>query len=403
LLLTGHISEQVQNARKKIIEYIRWGDLELGAEMCQRVLAVEPADVQTAVRLALLLFRLQNPCKARDTLLLAAEHATDLAPNPRIIQIEVTRRCNLSCSMCPRTRSLQQASLQSDPSGLYSYWHCDLDPHLFSYLITQCPDAESVMLHGIGEPLLYPHLSKLVDVATERQLDVSFFSNGMLLTCDHSQMLIDKDVSKITFSIDGASHQVFERIRQDGQLDRFIENVRSLVALKHRLGSILPQVAFHITLSVDNRSEVSSILELAAEMEANEVSVSPIEPADTLIRSYQRDPSLLGQDLKRWRTFAKQLGLRLVSVGLDQYITLLSASKNQPGFCIWPWMGLYISVEGKVLPCCHLTNVRRYALGDIKTQRIDEIWNGESFRAFRKGILARNPRAGRCRSCMYFI
>lgn len=351
---------------------------------------------------ALRLFRGRDPSEAYNVLRQAARQAGERSAPPRIVQLETTRRCNLRCIMCPRTRSLARVAEGPARADIVAYWQTDLSPGVLASVLDQCPEAESLVLHGIGEPLLYPQLLDLIDAAARLHMDVSFFTNGALLS-QCAQQLARARVSRVTVSLDGASSPVFERIRRGGSLQQVLKGVRALVQSRQSLGAAYPEVAFHVTLCRRNRREVLSILRLASELGACEVSVSPVEPADALIQLYKHFPYLLEHDMGRWRSFAERHGVAMVSAGLRQHRLTQSPRPGAPGFCIWPWMGLYVSVDGKVLPCCHLSDLRRHSLGDISVQTVTEIWNGQEFRAFRRGLLTLSPRAPECWACAYYV
>lgn len=63
-------------------------------------------------------------------------------------------------------------------------------------------------------------------------------------------------------------------------------------------------------------------------------------------------------------------------------------------FCILPWIHLHVSQSGKVHPCC---NNNRY-LGDVKTNSIKEIWDGEQFNDLREQFKNNTPDK-RCSHC----
>lgn len=61
--------------------------------------------------------------------------------------------------------------------------------------------------------------------------------------------------------------------------------------------------------------------------------------------------------------------------------------------CIVPWLWLHMEPSGKVIPCCSNPKI----LGDIKTQSLEEIWNGEEMKKFRLSLLEELPES--CFSC----
>jgi MoaA/NifB/PqqE/SkfB family radical SAM enzyme len=95
------------------------------------------------------------------------------------------------------------------------------------------------------------------------------------------------------------------------------------------------------------------------------------------------------------------MGVRTANItGLDRQ-TGFSIAENAQGFCMWPWMGLYVPVDGRALPCCHLTDTQRSSLCDLRSQNVEETWNNRAFHALCQRILDSSPLANRCLSRPY--
>ncbi len=63
-----------------------------------------------------------------------------------------------------------------------------------------------------------------------------------------------------------------------------------------------------------------------------------------------------------------------------------------------PWVHLFVSQYGTVVPCCLAPWEKDQALGDINEQTVKEIWNGERMREFRQRMLKDEPD-NRCWQC----
>src|SRR6266508_2184076 len=72
---------------------------------------------------------------------------------PSRLFVETTTRCNLKCSMCVK---------QTSDNGIIEG---DISPAVFSALEPALPGAESLVLNGIGEPLLHPQLEDFIRTA----------------------------------------------------------------------------------------------------------------------------------------------------------------------------------------------------------------------------------------------
>ena len=70
--------------------------------------------------------------------------------------------------------------------------------------------------------------------------------------------------------------------------------------------------------------------------------------------------------------------------------------------CRRPWTVMYITANGRALPCCIAPFSQRgyenYTLGDATQQTLREIWTGPAYRDFRKALMSEKPPAA-CASC----
>lgn len=82
------------------------------------------------------------------------------------IYIEITNRCNLSCSFCPPTKR----------PGAF------MTPEQFCAVLDAIgPWTDYIYLHVKGEPLLHPQLGALLAMAREKRFYVNLTTNGTLL------------------------------------------------------------------------------------------------------------------------------------------------------------------------------------------------------------------------------
>ena len=87
---------------------------------------------------------------------------------PVCLYLEVTNRCNLLCTTCPRTYE------DLEPPA-------DLSWDLFTRIVDQVPDLARAVLHGVGEPMLVKDLPRMVKYLKERGVYVLFNTNGTVL------------------------------------------------------------------------------------------------------------------------------------------------------------------------------------------------------------------------------
>lgn len=67
-------------------------------------------------------------------------------PFPALLQVEVTTRCNMRCAMC--VKSAEGCRIPE----------AHMPMELFTRIESVLPHCHGLVLNGIGEPLLHPHL-----------------------------------------------------------------------------------------------------------------------------------------------------------------------------------------------------------------------------------------------------
>src|SRR5271163_2202661 len=153
---------------------------------------------------------------------------------PVCLYLEVTNRCNLLCTTCPRT--FEQLEPEADMS-----WE------LFTKIVDQVPNVKRVVLHGVGEPMLVKYLPEMVAYLKERGVYVLFNTNGTLLTKANGQALIDAGLDELRVSLDAAESSVFQMVRGKDMFDRIVSNVRRFRQMQADQNRELPRVSLWLT------------------------------------------------------------------------------------------------------------------------------------------------------------
>lgn len=139
-------------------------------------------------------------------------------PNARrFMRLHLTQRCNLTCVHC-----------YSDSSPYVSA-EGEISEERWARLIDDFADAggERVLFTG-GEALVFKGCDRLIRKAKSRDLDVTLFSNGLLV--DRHLDVIRECVDHVQISIDGPDAETNDPIRGPGSFKRAKEAVDLLVA-----------------------------------------------------------------------------------------------------------------------------------------------------------------------------
>ncbi|MHC5211455.1 MAG: phosphopantetheine-binding protein [Planctomycetota bacterium] len=151
--------------------------------------------------------------------------AASLAPSsfPRKLAVEVCAACNLACTMCHHPAMRR-------PKGVMPF---ELFRKCADEVAAQAPDTEC-WFSFCGEPLLEPEaLLRMIEYGKQVGLgSLNVNSNGMLLTPELTDRLVDSGVDLIVFGVDGFSKATYERIRAGGERDVLYENIRRLLRVR---------------------------------------------------------------------------------------------------------------------------------------------------------------------------
>lgn len=326
---------------------------------------------------------------------------TETADRPPVcLYLEVTNRCNLLCTTCPRTYE------DLEPPA-------DMSWDLFTSIVDQVPDLARAVLHGVGEPMLVANLPRMVRYLKDRGAYVLFNTNGTVLSERSGRALMAAELDELRVSLDAASRESFKAIRGRDYFGRIVRNVRAFRDLQDREGHLRPQVSIWLTGLKETVAELPVFVQLAAEIGVREVYLQRLVFFDQSAIGKARPDQALFERLTREETaclrqaedLARSLGITFSASGAasEPGLSLKRADGDSPwSLCRRPWSLMYFTANGRALPCCIAPfsqhGYDNYTLGNATQQTLREIWNGPAYREFRKALLSDKPPAA-CANC----
>ena len=191
-----------------------------------------------------------------------------LKSSPSTVYLETTSRCNLNCSMCVK---------HSTGSGMTDG---DFDIKLFAAIKPALPEIQNLILSGIGEPLLYPHLEVLIKEARALMPEgssIAFQSNGMLISRERAENLVNAGLDKICISLDSVNPETFSLMRNGGDLNRIKDAFKYLEEASAASGrKITTGVEFVLTR--ENMQDLPDVIKFASDNSASFVIVTHLIP-----------------------------------------------------------------------------------------------------------------------------
>ena len=271
------------------------------------------------------------------------------------IYIEITNRCNLACDFCHGTKR---------PLGT-------MPPEDFRRIAEKLRgETRYLYLHVLGEPLLHPQLKELLAIAGELGFRVCLVTNGTLLHKRREELLAAKSLHKVSVSLHS-----FEGNGGAGDLPAYLQQV------------------WEVCLPLSERG-VLCALRLWNEGTAPRLN-SAVEAF--LSQRIGRDVESLPRDARGNRTLRPNLFLeRAERFGWPD----LNAPESGANFCHGFTRQLAVLWDGTVTPCC-LDSEGDIPLGNLLSQPLEEILQGERAAAMAAGFAARKPTEELCRRCGY--
>lgn len=150
---------------------------------------------------------------------------------PSRLIVELTNQCNLSCVMCPRNYTRMK-------KGFLSF-------DLFKKIINEMSGHRGVGLVPFfrGESLLHPRFITMMQYAKSRGIKpIQLATNGVLLSRDIADAILDVGLDFISFSLDSADREIYGTVRSGSEYDTVIKNIGYLLDQRKSRRLRLPEV-----------------------------------------------------------------------------------------------------------------------------------------------------------------
>ena len=286
---------------------------------------------------------------------------------PYAVSIETSAICNLKCPECPTgNKSLKRKQ------GLMTYSD-------FEEIIDQIKKyAVYVNLSLQGEPFLNKELLKMIQLADKNNILTSLSTNGHFLNYDTALEIIDSGLKRLIVSLDGTDQETYEKYRKGGSFDSVINGIKILSSIKAKKQVKYPEIVLQFIVFNHNEHQLNKIKELGKNLGVNKVELKSAQITNP--ESINSIPSIN----KFSRYTVKNNKLKLKS--------------NQKNRCFRIWETMVITWDGTIIPCCFDKDTS-YSLGNMKFNKIFDVWKSLAFNNFRKNILADRKKTAICCNC----
>lgn len=281
---------------------------------------------------------------------------------PVCLYLEVTNRCNLLCTMCPRTYE------ELEPEA-------DMSWDLFTSIVNQFDSIQRVVLHGVGEPMLVKDLPERIEFLKKRGIYVLFNTNGTLLNEANGERLLDTGLDELRVSLDAAESSVFQMVRGRDMLDRIVRNLAGFRCRQRELGLESPRVSLWLTGLRETIGQLEAFIRLAHQLAVPEIyllrlvffSNDPIGLARSESAHFEKTSAQEQKTIQRAEELARELGVIFNASGATEpSASMKQRRQDQPwSLCRRPWTlstlpppGALCRVVSHRFPCMAMTASR---------------------------------------------
>lgn len=277
-------------------------------------------------------------------------------PFPNFILVDPGNICNLECPLC------------LTGTNRLNYRRQLMSLETFKTIIEKIPFLQRIGLYRWGEPFLNPEIFEMIKYASANGISVSLDTNLCLKKGeDFFDDIVKSGLVTLTVSLDGASQESYSKYRVNGDFNLVISNIRMLTRAKNKFNTDKPRIIWKFLVNKYNEHEINRARIMAKEL-GIEFLIAQMRLSDD-IPDISLDSSLEQRKID-WLPKNKRY---IAKCYLGEYSIPL-----YKGACPHLFNSLVVNPDGKVFPCCYLSDENN-VFGDLLKESFEDIWNNDKF------------------------
>jgi len=302
---------------------------------------------------------------------------------PRTVYWECSRKCNFNCIHC---YSSSENILFDGELSLVQV------KKMIRELSLRGTEFLSI---GGGEPLMYSHIIEVIKYATKYSVSIEISTNASLVTDDYILQLKKAGLIFVQVSLDGASEEIYSKIRRGGKLSLVVENIKKLS--KHFV------VSTCMVVNKINYGEVEAVIDLSVSCGATYFRLIPfmeVGRASTM-QKLQLEKSEFQKIYQMILYKRKEIGTKIY-IQLNENLVIPNKKniswmpENHYG-CSAGRTTCGIDPYGNVYPCSFMI-FDKLICGNIKDTTLLEIWKESPVLKMLRSI---SKLKGKCAKCQH--
>ena len=306
---------------------------------------------------------------------------------PSTIMLELTNKCNLSCTTCARA---YEYGKQMDLGIMKEEQAKKIIDEIFPYI-------DSIGLTGMGETFLYPDIKNIVSYikSKNRGIIVSISTNAMLPNFEEKAVPLAGLIDTIQVSIDGLG-EVYESIRKGAKFAVLQSHLEMLVeACKNTTTSLM----MNMVVTRENYNQMADLVKFAQKigiryMDFTLFNLAAVTQIEKSYYDFYKSPEFLSalHALKETQKQVKEVVVNYHSFETDHSFRA----------CPFPWTHFYICWDGYITPCCAKPFPKELHFGNVFNSSVIEVLNSESLRHWRT-CWFKNQTPAFCDKCHFTV
>lgn len=275
------------------------------------------------------------------------------------IIIDVSASCNAQCPFCPRVFMPEERSKGFISLDLYRKILDDAKNN----------NIKKLRLYSTAEPTMHPKFDQIIDIAKEKNFEISLSTNASLL---HKHIDSIMKVDFLQYSIEGWDKESYEKYRFPLKFEGVYENIKEF----HKYASkqaIAPKVSTNLLLTT--HTNIKKYIDLWGEY-IGEINLhfmyNPVKYENGKFRAKSLDTE-------------------------SEYFELDRQVKNF--YCEYPFNILTVAYDGKVALCCD-DFAAELNIGDLSYNTIKEVFYSEAMNEIRNQFYTQ--KLDICQDCSRF-
>ena len=276
-------------------------------------------------------------------------------PMPKALRLQLTGYCNMSCTMCPCSKSRDRSVISHET---------------LSRVVEICgKHIKTIGISYLGEPTLHPDFWGVVDFLSKgQQWEIGLQTNGTTLSESFCERLLDSPIESVSVSLDTLDPNNADKYRPGSNHERIRDGVLRLLELKEK-----------------KRPDFIVILRVFAD-------------------EIRRQPY---QDFFKDVLFWKSKGCYAITPGrmfnhagaITEVEDCCAQCRTHTCPCVFPWYYLVIGVNGEIRPCCMDVEGRMTVANINDINDFPSFWNGPEMQNVRSGLLGVAEPNPLCKKC----